>query len=308
MKRLRRIYIFSIYGALGGLVASFLHQHLLLETLSKPLPTTTRFIYLGVLGVLVGMSIGFFPSFSEGRANYSLSGAIRVGIIGAILGALGGLIALPLAEALHMKLSGGVLGRSSALAFLGLSIGIAEGIVGGARSWRGLVGGGIGGLVAGFVLERLLASQNTYGASGIVALMFIGLFISLLIAVFVHILAEAWLEGLSGSKVSGNVYHLSKFRRGEKALLGGDKKHPLFILIPGAQPTHAEITMLSGGVMMRHVGKEGETRVNGSLISERMLKDGDIIQIGPARFKYRERKRLFSSTRVGGPKVAHMRG
>jgi hypothetical protein len=307
MKRALRVYIFCIYGALGGLMASFLHQHLLLETLSKPLPPSQRLIYLAALGGLVGASIGFFPSFSEGRGNYSLGGAVRAGLKGAVLGAIGGAIALPLAETMHIRLSGGITGRALSLAAVGLFIGIAEGIIGGARPVRGIAGGIVGGLIAGYVLEKLVTSQATHADSGIVALMSIGLIISLFISLFVNVLAAAWLEGQPGSKVSGQVFHLSKFRRGERARLGSDNKGSIFIWVPDAQPIHAEITLSPNGALLQHVAKTGVTRVNGAQVGERLLRDGDMIEIGRSRFKYRERKSLFSApTAAGlGTKTAH---
>jgi len=296
MKRLQTVYVFCLYGALGGLAASVLHQYFLLDKLASPLPVKDRFIYLALLGGVVGMAIGFFPSFSEGRANYSLEGATRVGIIGALLGGVGGLVALPLAEAMHQWLGGGLLGRMTALSFLGLCIGIAEGVIGGARPLRGIVGGFVGGIVAGFILEKLLPYSGLRADSGILALMSIGFSISLFIALFVNVLADAWLEGQPGSKVGDHVFHLGKFRRGEKALLGADKNGAIFIWIPDAQGIHAEITIQANGTVLRHIADSDETRVNGVPVHERLLHNGDMIEIAGSQLLYRERKELASSS------------
>jgi len=294
MKRLQRIYFFCVYGTLGGLVASLLHHSFLLDKLAGPLTTVQRYTYLALLGTMIGTAIGFFPSFSEGRGNYSTGGAVRVGIIGALFGAVGGLLALPLAETLHIRLSGGLRGRIAALALLGLCLGIAEGVVGGARAWRGILGGIVGGVAAGYLLEQLLASTSSHADSGILALMTIGCAISLSIALFVNVLAEAWLEGQPGSKVGGHVYHLSKFRRGDKAVIGSDKKGTVFIWIPDAQLHHAEIAIQAHGAVLRHVAGSGETRVNAVPVTERLLRNGDMIEIARARLLYRER-RSFSA-------------
>lgn len=298
MKRLSRVFLFCVYGTLGGLLASILHQYFLLDTLAGQLSTAQRLLYLGLLGAIVGAAIGFFPSFSEGRGNYSLGGALRVGVVGAILGAFGGLIALPLAEAIHIRIGGGLRSRIVALVLLGLTLGIAEGIVGGARAWRGILGGAVGGVAAGFILEKLLAYSGSHADSGILALMVIGCSISLSIALFVNVLAEAWLEGQPGSKVGGYVFHLSKFRRGEKAVIGSDKRGSVFIWIPDAEPTHAEIAIQTEGAVLRHVASSGETRVNGVPISERLLRNGDMIEVARARLRYRERRELRSSTAI----------
>ena len=293
--KLQRIFYFCLYGSFGGLLASILHQYFLLDTLAGDLTFTKRLVYLGLLGAIVGASIGFFPSYSEGRGNYSLGGAVRVGIVGALLGAIGGLIALPSAEAMHIAIGGGFKGRMAALTLLGLSLGLAEGIVGSAQAWRGTFGGVVGGVAAGYLLERLLANDSSHAISGILALMVIGFSISLFIALFVNFLTDAWLEGQPGSKVGGYVYYLSKFRRGEKAVLGSDKAGSVFILIPDAQPIHAEIAIKEEGAVLRHVASAGETRVNDVPINERLLRNGDMIEIARARLRYRERREFRSS-------------
>jgi|GEM_PF-2934161 len=299
MKRAKRIYTLSLYGALGGLMGSFLHQHLLLETLAGPLSPTMRRVYLALLGGVVGLAIGFFPSFSQGRGNYATGRAIRVGLIGAAFGGLGGAVALPSTEWLHIWLGGGIRGRAISLCLLGLAVGFAEMITGGARPWHGPFGGAIGGIMAGVFLELLLRYQFTYADSGIIALMIIGLFVALFIALFINILTEAWLEGQPGSKADKQIYHLGKFRDPLKAVLGSDKKGSVFIWIPNAQPHHAEITLLTGKARLRHIAEAGETRVNGIPVSERLLSDEDMIEIGHTRLKYRERRRDVLSSAPG---------
>src|SRR5690349_16914790 len=108
MGRLNKIYLAAVFGALGGLAASWLHQALVLDSLSRPLTTAGRLGLLAVLGVLVGGAIGFFPSLSEGVGTFSLVRVLRAGAVGAACGAGGGLVALPAAELLHLTLGGGV--------------------------------------------------------------------------------------------------------------------------------------------------------------------------------------------------------
>lgn len=306
MRRFSKIYTFAVCGALGGLVGSMLHQFLFLDLLTASLPYTTRLMYLGLLGIFVGAAIGFFPSFAEGLSNYSLRGALRSGLIGGALGGAGGMLALPFAELLHIQLGGGTPGRMIALAFWGLVVGIAEGINGGARRWRGVVGGLTGGAVAGAVLEYLLRSQVTYAASGIVALIIIGLSIALFVSLFVNVLSEAWLEGLPGSKVDGHLFHLSKFHEPSEALLGSDQTGAVFIWIPEAQSRHAAVTLTANGARLRHVADKGETRVDGNPIRERLLRDGDVVEIANARLRYKERRATSKSStvKVSKPRVA----
>lgn len=312
-------------------MASLLHQHTLLDVLTTQLKPTMRYWYLGLLGGLVGIPIGFFPTFAEGRANYSLSGALRTGLLGALLGGLSGIISLPLAEWVHLYLGGGLQGRVGGWVLLGViiggCIGIAESRIGGARAWCSVVGGIFGGATAGVLLERLLSNradnvqgqqaaslgervalegqtvlggQAAWSDSGIWALLLLGLFIALFIALFVNIFADARLEGLAG-KVHGHVYYLDKFREPAQAILGSDRTpQNTFIYIPDAQPIHAGITLTTRGALLRHLSDKGRTLVGNSTTSltsvkERILRDGEIIEVGSARLIYRERRQATST-------------
>jgi hypothetical protein len=290
-QRLQKFYRYSLYGALGGFIASCIHQLLFLDTLSESLEPAGRYKILAVLGGAVGASIGFFPSFVEGRGNYSLKGAFRSGVIGAALGCAGGALALPLAEWIHLQLGGGIRGRTAALTILGFSVGIAEAVNGGARFWRGVAGGVVGGLLSGLALELLLPVSVLRSELGVVALILIGLSIASSIALFVNALQDAWLEGQEGSKVGGHAYPLGKFREPSEAYLGSDQKGSIYIWIPDAQPRHASITLTPHGARLRHRAPLGSTLVSGLPVRERILRDGEIIEIGHSKLRYRERRK-----------------
>jgi hypothetical protein len=81
-----------------------------------------------------------------------------------------------------------------------------------------VLGGLIGGVAAGVILEWLVRALDPSPDSAIVALILLGISISLGVALFVHVAAEVWLEGLYGSKVYRRVYHLSRFREPNEAL------------------------------------------------------------------------------------------
>jgi len=290
MTRFRKIYLFAVLGALGGAAAAALHQILLLDLFAKTLASLDHRMYDVFLGLIIGGPIGFFPSYLQGRSRFATGRAIRSGLLGAALGALGGMLVVPISEALHQQLRGGVPGRAAAVGLLGLTLGVAEGLSGGARWWRSLAGGLSGGLVAGTLLELMLERQGTYSDSAIVALILLGLSISLSIALFVNVLTEAWLEGLPGSKIAGQVYQLSRFQEPDHAILGSDNRGAVFIWIADAQARHAAITLTPAGARLRHLSKTGETLVNGSPIQESVLRDGDTIQIGSARLRFHQRR------------------
>ena len=76
----------------------------------------------------------------------------------------------------------------------------------------------------GAVLEIMLERQGTYSDGAIVALILLGVSISLFISLFVNVLSESWLEGLPGSKIAGQVYQLSRFHEPAEAYQGRNKK------------------------------------------------------------------------------------
>jgi uncharacterized protein YegL len=294
MKRFRKIYFFALMGAAGGLTAAALHQILLLGIFARAAASLDRHVYDVLLGLVIGAPIGFFPSFMQGRSHYSISRALRSGLIGGLLGALGGMLSVPMSEILHNHLGGGIPGRACAVGLLGMMLGIAEGLNGGARWWRGVVGGLVGGLFAGALLELLLERNSTYSDGAIIALILLGISISLFISLFVNVLSEAWLEGLPGSKIAGQIYQLSRFYEPDEAILGSDKKGRVFVWIPDAHEHHTSITLTRKGAKVRHAATQGITLVNGNPIAECFLRNGDVIQIASSRLCYRERRSAAS--------------
>jgi hypothetical protein len=288
MGRVTKVYLSAVFGALGGLAASYLHQHLLLNTLAGQLGPWSRFGYLTLLGILIGGAIGFVPSLSEGLGTFSVLKVLRAGAIGAACGAAGGLIALPLAELLHVQMGGGTRSRMFALALFGTAIGVAEGINGGARWWRGLVGGAVGGAIAGMMLEALLSFTTTYSGGGIWALVLIGMFVTLTIALFVNVLSEAWIEDMYSS---GQVYHLGKYKAPSEAIIGSEKKGTVFVFVPSGKPRHASISLTNAGCRLKALAPDAAILVNGNPIQECILVNNDVIDVGGARFRYRESRK-----------------
>jgi hypothetical protein len=156
---------------------------------------------------------------------------------------------------------------------------------------RGLAGGLAGGACAGLALEYLLPLQAVRAEGGIVPPVLIGLAISLTVALFVNVLADAWLEALPGADGAGRLYHLGKFRQPHEAVIGSDKKGAVFIWVRGAEPRHATITLTSAGASLRHLAGAGQTLVNGAAVWAHLLRDGDVLEIAGTRLRYRERRR-----------------
>jgi FHA domain len=70
--------------------------------------------------------------------------------------------------------------------------------------------------------------------------------------------------------------------------LGADSGNDVRIGGPGVDPKHAQITVSMGGFTLVDLGSKHGTRVNAEKVRERQLRHEDVIQIGAARFIFRE--------------------
>ena len=71
-------------------------------------------------------------------------------------------------------------------------------------------------------------------------------------------------------------------------VLGSDASSEIRIGGPGVEARHAQITVDSKGYTIVDLGSKTGTRVNAEIVEQRMLKHEDVIQIGMARFVFRE--------------------
>lgn len=71
-------------------------------------------------------------------------------------------------------------------------------------------------------------------------------------------------------------------------VLGADASSEIRIGGPGVEARHAQITVDSKGYTLVDLGSKTGTRVNAEIVEQRMLKHEDVIQIGMARFVFRE--------------------
>jgi len=70
--------------------------------------------------------------------------------------------------------------------------------------------------------------------------------------------------------------------------IGADTGNDIRIAGPGVDPKHAQITVSMGGFTIVDLGSKHGTRVNAEKVRERPLANEDVIQIGAARFVFRE--------------------
>jgi len=69
--------------------------------------------------------------------------------------------------------------------------------------------------------------------------------------------------------------------------VGSDSACDVRISAPGVRPKHVEICLTRAGFILKDVGGGGLVLIDGQTITEQLLRDGDAIQIGPARFSFK---------------------
>ena len=69
--------------------------------------------------------------------------------------------------------------------------------------------------------------------------------------------------------------------------IGNDGSCDLQLTVPGVSKRHAEISMTRAGFSVRDHAGAATTKVNGEVVQERVLSDGDTLAIGPAMFNFR---------------------
>jgi hypothetical protein len=70
--------------------------------------------------------------------------------------------------------------------------------------------------------------------------------------------------------------------------IGADSGNDVRVGGPGVDPKHAQLTVSMAGYTVVDLGSPHGTRVNAEKIRERLLRDQDVIQIGAARWVFRE--------------------
>jgi len=70
--------------------------------------------------------------------------------------------------------------------------------------------------------------------------------------------------------------------------LGADAANEIRIGGPGVEARHAQITVDAKGYTLSDLGSKSGTRVNAEAIQQRLLRHEDVVQIGMARFVFRE--------------------
>ena len=298
MALLVRIYFNAVFGALGGLLG-----WMLFGIFGDPSGDANREIILG--GALIGGIIGYFVVSVDAIRDRSLGRFCRLASYGVVLGALGGAVGMFVGDWVNfllvgklgaaregnvLHLLGTMLARGLGWTFLGVAIGISEGIA--ARSLGklsyGTLGGAIGGFVGGSLFGLCYLKVIAGGGAGdpvwkalwvAVGLVILGACIGSLSAFVQGVMQPALVKVVRGWQ-EGREYPLLKANN----WLGRDERVdiPLFRDMK-IEKQHAIIQREGADrfVFVNHNAPPEWTRVNDEPVPGCVdLKDGDRIQLG----------------------------
>jgi hypothetical protein len=300
MALLVRIYFNAIFGALGGLLGWMLFGAF--GDKSAPDDRLSQQLLLG--GAFIGGFIGYLVVSVDAIRDRSLVRFSRLSTYGVVLGAIGGALGMWIGDRVNFLLvgligaGGGHAGGGHLLAtmlarglgwmFLGLAVGISEGIA--ARSLGklsyGTLGGAIGGFIGGAMFALLYLKALDKGATtplwgtlgGALGLIILGACIGALSALVQAVFQPASVKVLRGWQ-EGREYPLDKADH----VLGRDEHADIALFRDrNVEKRHASIRREgSQYVLFNNAAPAEYTLVNDEPVAQRRdLRDGDRIQLG----------------------------
>ena len=178
--------------------------------------------------------------------------------------------------------------RSLAWAAFGVVGGLVYGIVG--QSFKkgkyGVLGGVLGAAAGGMLFDpiSLLFGGHSGVASRAVGFAMFGMATGVMMGVVESALKDRWLYVTSGP-LAGKQFILYK----PQTVIGSNQQSDIYLFKdPAIQPAHAILASNGSRISLR---AQGVVYVSGSPVSNRVLNDGDMIQIGRYSFRYKERSR-----------------
>lgn len=306
MALLVRIYFNAVFGALGGLLG-----WMLFGVFGNKNPGTdlAQILQMFLGGALIGSAIGYFVVSVDAIRDRSMVRFSRLATFGVLLGGLGGAVGMFLGDQLNtllLKLGDRnklmwefpnaplvILARGIGWTFLGVAIGMSEGIA--ARSLGkfsygtigGMLGGAIGGCLFGLFYLIAIASGTTTYFWNAMGLVILGAMIGSLSALVQGVFQPASVKVMRGWQ-EGREYPLDRpatsLGRAEDAdiALFRDMK---------VEKKHAFIKRVEGRYVLYNNGAPPEwTRVNDVPVAQaRELQDGDRIQLGNVILRFQAR-------------------
>lgn len=175
--------------------------------------------------------------------------------------------------------------RGIAWMVFGISCGIVYGIVGKSpkKGLYGVIGGVLGAGVGAFLFDPISLLVDGAEVSRFIGFTIFGACTGVAIGLVESALKDRWLYVSSGP-LSGKQFILYK----PVTKLGSLQSNDIYLFKdPEISPTHASIELRGSSATLKATGS---TFVAGQPVTQRVLRSGDIIQIGRYTFQYQEKK------------------
>jgi hypothetical protein len=249
----------------------------------------------GMVGLLLAAVIGLLDALLNavgGQRILRVLVSLTVGLVG---GVFGGLLGEGLHQSLHVP-------RFFGWMLVGLAIGASIGVfdimqavlaakragMAARKVVNGIIGGVLGGLIGGFLFEFLIGALNLPRSSLAVGLVVLGISIGLLIGLAQVILKEAWLRVEAGFR-PGRELIVSKdeitIGRAESCDIGlfGDTN---------VEKVHARVIHEGNRYLLTDGGSTSGTFLNEQrIVQPTPLRSGDAIRVGASIIRFGERQK-----------------
>jgi hypothetical protein len=271
----------------------------------------TAFLLFPLLGALIGLCVGC----ADGLLSRTYLKALKAGGLGMLIGGAGGLISGIIASIFYAIL-GALVGslelnpftsapgfilqvvrRTVAWSILGMTLGLGQGIALKSKKMvlNGFLGGTLGALMGGLLfdpIDILVLSKGQYdpfrtaGVSRLVGFLVTGGFVGFMIGLVEQLNKDAWLVMTEGP-IKGKQFILYK----DVTRIGSSPACEIYLFKdPAVAPEHAVIRKIHDGYLLIDNSSKSGVTVNGRKRAEHKLDDGDLVQVGKARFSFSLRK------------------
>ena len=305
MALLGRIYFNAVFGGLGGLLG-----WMLFGIFGDKNSASAAQQMIG--GALIGGFIGYLVVGVDAIRDGSLLRFCRLASYGVVLGAVGGELGMRIGEEVNyylvqgllnwregaagaLRVVGEVVSRGLGWMFLGLAVGVSEGIA--ARSLGkltyGTMGGAIGGFIGGAlfglikVLEKGSEVTSIHVWGGAIGLVILGACIGAFSALVQGVFQPASVKVIRGWQ-EGREYPLLKTDN----LLGRDEGADIALFRDMRVEKRHALIQREGSrfLLLNSESPPEQTRVNGEPVTSlRNLQDGDRIQLGDIVLRFQTR-------------------
>jgi len=305
MALLGRIYFNAVFGGLGGLLG-----WMLFGIFGDKNSASAAQQMIG--GALIGGFIGYLVVGVDAIRDGSLLRFCRLASYGVVLGAVGGELGMRIGEEVNyylvqgllnwregaagaLRVVGEVVSRGLGWMFLGLAVGLSEGIA--ARSLGkltyGTMGGAIGGFIGGAlfglikVLEKGSEGTSIHVWGGAIGLVILGACIGAFSALVQGVFQPASVKVIRGWQ-EGREYPLLKTDN----LLGRDEGADIALFRDMRVEKRHALIQREGSrfLLLNSESPPEQTRVNGEPVTSlRNLQDGDRIQLGDIVLRFQTR-------------------